>query len=304
MALLTLFVGGLASAEGDGWSNRQNVIRAAMRMAEAVEVFDGHLHAVDAPTALIGAAHHLEETVLIYVSDLEEMPYKAAVAELNHIRQDMELIRREMFRVPKLLGNRRILFSFLDMHEQSRRVHLEIYRQVPAGPGPGPGPGGLKLNGAEYSILGQGALQSTPASVAGTGAIIFRNPLKQDDNNFDLSFALDNGGSLKLVTNANPNLKGGAEMSFRRDGKTLKVMLMNDDLSEEFTEVAADEPLKISVDIHEHGHVIVWVGAGEEQEYTLSAQLSGQRWGLALAGATVTGAKDGPAKDDHGGHDH
>ena len=160
-------------------------------------------------------------------------------------------------------------------------------------------------------MLGQNELKSTEASVSGKGALLFKAPLKEDDNNYDLSFALEENGSLTLSANTNDELKGGANLTFARSGKVLKVQLLagntNDDLSEEFSAVDASAPLRISVDVHGHGHLVVWVGAGGKQEYSFDAKLAGLRWGLSLNKASVTGAVPDKAKDEdeeEDGHEH
>lgn len=291
-------------SESGEWTNRPQVIRVAERLAEDVELFDESLHAVDAPKAVIERTHHFEETVADFASELKAMPYEEATGELSHIREDVEMIRREMYKYPKLMSNFKVVTAFRRMRLTYRELDHEMYAEIP---GPGPGPTALSLNGAEYQVIGQGDLQSTPSSLTGTGVVAFKNPLKQADNNFDLRFSLEEAGTLTLIGSADAQLKGGAEITFERQGKALKVKLSAggqvDDLSEEFTQYSAEGPLHLSVDIHEHGHLVVWVGDGEEQEYSFPAKLAGLQWGLSLNKASVTGAKDDKPKEDHG-HEH
>jgi len=295
-------------SESGEWTNRPQVIRVAERLAEEVELFDESLHAVEAPKAVIERTHHFEETVADFASELKVISYVEATEELSHIREDVEMIRREMYKYPKLMKQVKVSIAFHRMRLTYRELDHEMYVDVP-GPGPGPGPTALSLNGAEYQVLGQGDLKSTATSVTGTGVVVFKNALKQDDNNFDLRFSLEDAGALTLIGSADAQLKGGAEISFAREGKALKVKLSAggqvDDLSEEFTQYNAEGELHISVDIHEHGHLIVWVGEGEEQEYSFTAKLAGLQWGLSLNKASVTGAKDDKAKEEHGEeHEH
>ena len=66
---LFVFAYGMQPALADTDFNRQEVIRAAEKLAEEVEHFDEELHLVNAPSHVIGKIHHFEETVIEFVDE-------------------------------------------------------------------------------------------------------------------------------------------------------------------------------------------------------------------------------------------
>lgn len=161
-----------------------------------------------------------------------------------------------------------------------------------------------KLNGVEYGLLDKAGLTVTPASVTGTGSIIIREPRPADDSNYALAFALQPGGSVKLVTNSDRKLATGVTLTFTRPATgTLKVVLAigseKFDISGDFDSIAVDQPIVLDADVHAHGHAIVWAG-GAENEYAFTTRVAGKLWGLTLDKATVTDARATKAKEQHG----
>lgn len=298
---------------GDNWTNRPQVVRMAEQLNENVEQFDNSLHKLEAPKRIIDLTHRSEETVSAFAEEVRVAPYSQVVMKLDAIRKNIRFLHWELGKYPSLIYNPAVRTSWEHLWICYRKLDHEIFAQIPTEDPVGPGPGAtLKLNGAEYQVMGGGAVKSSESSVAGTGTILFKQALPEEDNNYALEFALEDGGSVTLIADADDSLKGGANLTFLREGKALKVKLVagktNDDLSGDFTTVDASVPLKISVDVHGHGHLIIWVGDGEEQEFAFNAKVAGLRWGLTLDKSTVTAAKPGEAHEEgeegEGGHDH
>lgn len=158
------------------------------------------------------------------------------------------------------------------------------------------------LKGVEFGLLEKGSLVIGPDSVSGTGAVIFREPRSEADNNYALSFSLADQGSLRIVSNSNTRLTSGLNLTFGRKGSELKVNLVVGpekwDLSGDFFTVPADKPLSVQIDVHAHGHTIVWVGS-DEFEYAFKTKLAGNFWGLALDKVTLTDARAAKPKKPH-----
>lgn len=159
------------------------------------------------------------------------------------------------------------------------------------------------LNGAEYGLMDKGSLETTPGSVEGTGSILFRKELPEKDNNFALGFKLSPASSLTLLCGSTINLTDGATLAFeRKNGDVLGVSFRSGtefyDLSQDFSSVTATDALSIDVDMHEHGHIIIWVN-GEEFQYGFSNKWRGKFWGLLLKNTLVTKAVIGKVKKPH-----
>jgi len=134
-ALLTLAAfaaicgGSLAQAEPGGfWANRPNVIRAADVLAEEVEHFDTSLHNISAPQHVIAKVHHFEETVTEFVNEVRAgMSYQEATQEMNHIRQDVGLIRDELYAHPQLLQNPIVNREWRHMRTAYRNLDHQMF---------------------------------------------------------------------------------------------------------------------------------------------------------------------------------
>jgi len=150
------------------------------------------------------------------------------------------------------------------------------------------------INGLEFRQIGDGELTLTDQSVlSGSGKIIFRKTLPED-NNFVLKFNLEVGGTLTLLANADNNLQVVIMLSFTRNSDdTLKVMLKAGadklwDLSEDFEDISAKGQLNLSIDVHPHGHINVWVDG--EESYRVGAfkkQNKNPLFGIELNKATL-----------------
>ncbi len=158
------------------------------------------------------------------------------------------------------------------------------------------------LNGSEYVVLPGSTLNTGVSSIRGTGRIIFRAPLVDPDNNYALKFKLDAQGSLCLVSQTDREMQGGVRLCFTRlDSQVLKVELKAgtqlQDKSADFASVSPLDELSFSIDIHGHGHLVIWNG-DSEHEYPFSG-LKGTLWGVELQNATLTSAVQGAPREKH-----
>lgn len=178
----------------------------------------------------------------------------------------------------------------------------------------------LSLNGAEYVVVTEGTLQNSSSSITGTGSLVFNDPLDAipSKHSFTLSFTLEEGGSVTLVSHATDSLQNGINVLFARNGTTLTVTLTaagsNNDVSSAFTTVDASGTVTLQFDVHndeEPAHLLAWTGDefheedaifnSEEGGSETPGNGSGTYWGLILAKATVETAAVGEAKfhEDH-----
>jgi len=174
--------------------------------------------------------------------------------------------------------------------------------ETTAGPGGGEPTAIPTLSGLQYKVV-SGAVAGDDTSASGTGALVFRNPIPDEDNNYALSVNLPDGGSVTLVANADVSLSSGVEFKLARKGTKLEVALKVEseeyDLSEDFAGVNAAQPFQIAADIHGHGHVIVELGALPELEYAFTTRVPGKFWGLKLDNGSVTSVVRAAAKHEH-----
>lgn len=168
-----------------------------------------------------------------------------------------------------------------------------------------------KLGSYKAKVLaGDETLQFSQEGLEGTGAVVFAEKLSRPEsaNNFILSFELEDGGSLVLVTNSTEKLSSGVSIEFSRaqGSQTLSVIAKAGDdtydMSSFFTDLDPSIPLAISIDIHnDHGpsaHVIFWDENNKRKmivEDMIDGRGLGSQWGLTLSKAKVFGlAKNGP----------
>ncbi|MBY0371945.1 hypothetical protein K2X33_14765 [bacterium] len=160
------------------------------------------------------------------------------------------------------------------------------------------------LNGVEYLPLEGAVLKSGDSLIEGSGKILFRKPLTDEDNNFDLSFKLGQSGSLCLIALSDDSLKTGLNVCFATaQNGALQVTLKDgnspaNDISDKFAATSSGD-LSVSMDVHGHGHLVFWLNGGEEVELPFMSRPTGTLWGLSLSDAAVKSAVQGPAKEAH-----
>jgi hypothetical protein len=164
---------------------------------------------------------------------------------------------------------------------------------------PGSATGSLRLGNAEYVLIEPGTL-APPAGIGGTGALVFNTPLAEKDNNFTLRFRLQPKGSVTLVTNTTSKLEHGVALSFsREENDAVKALLTAGtyqyDMSKELSLNGAGE-LALEIDVHDHGHVIIWQNGGKPEDFTFAMPRSGRFWGVRLDKAFLSTAGVAKAK--------
>ncbi len=127
LAVAVLIAGNSAFAESF-WPNRPNVVRAAQTLADEVEHFDTALHNIHAPDHVIQKVHHFEETVTEFVEIAAHGTYQEAYSEMNHIRQDVQLIRDEMYAHPHLLHNPAVATEWRHVRTSYRNLDHAMFQ--------------------------------------------------------------------------------------------------------------------------------------------------------------------------------
>ena len=159
-----------------------------------------------------------------------------------------------------------------------------------------------RLNGAEYGFIENGTLKATETSVAGTGKILFRDARPHEDSSYLISFSLEDGGSIHLVTNADNKLSSGITLTFARSGAKLSMIVQvgseKYDVSADFAALDATKPQRVDLEVHGHGHVKVYGVGSEMLEYGFRTRVPGRFWGFVLDRATLTEAKADKAKPE------
>ncbi|UXR64289.1 hypothetical protein EZJ49_14570 [Bdellovibrio bacteriovorus] len=142
--------------------------------------------------------------------------------------------------------------------------------------------------------------------------------------NFEISFNLQDGGSLTLHTFTNSQLQSGFKFKFARQGGALLIQAeaqgQIQNWSSLFTDIDATQKLTFTMDVHnnEHpAHVMIWVGAksssmnhtntiynSAEDSLDLNYDSSpgngsGRAWGFELINAQLTNARLSSPQDAH-----
>ncbi len=127
VGLLAFALGVTAVAEPGYWPNRINVQRAAEKLAQEVEYFDTALHEISAPHDVIQVVHHFEETAMEFVEIARRGTYQEAYAEMSHIRQDVQLIRDQLYRYPQLLNYPKVDTEWRHVRTAYRNVDHQMF---------------------------------------------------------------------------------------------------------------------------------------------------------------------------------
>ncbi|MDC4227742.1 MAG: hypothetical protein MPW14_09330 [Candidatus Manganitrophus sp.] len=174
----------------------------------------------------------------------------------------------------------------------------------------------LSLDGAGYVVITPGSLQHNSDNVAGSGSIVFNDPLSgvATKHSYALNFTLADGGSLTLVSHSSNQLANGINIVMTRSGAVLSVLIQaggnQTDASPSFTDVDATQPIGLQIDVHndetdQGAHLLAWTGQSfDEGDAIFNSEDtggspgngSGSFWGLILQNATVNTAEVGDAK--------
>ncbi len=193
---------------------------------------------------------------------------------------------------------------------------------------------------SRLSFASLDSVQGPQHSVEGFGELLFLCPLEQvqSQHSFELSFELEEGGSVTFVSFANGELQHGFEIEWRRQHEELVVQARSGGVEQNwsgpswaprfaeghFASVHASKPLQFTVDIHNWetpAHVLIWQGLRKPQRQTPHQALfnsatdtlelknnypqsspgngQGRFWGLRLDGARITGANFGAPLAGH-----
>lgn len=173
----------------------------------------------------------------------------------------------------------------------------------------------VSLDGAGYVVITPGSLQHNSDNVAGSGSIVFNDPLSGIDtkHSYALSFTIEDGGSLTLGSHATNQLASGVNVVLSRSGSALSVILQAEggqtDVSAAFAGIVdASGPINVQIDVHNDeapAHILAWTGQSfdeadaifnSEEDGDAPGNGSGNFWGLILQNATVNTAEVGDAK--------
>jgi len=134
----------------------------------------------------------------------------------------------------------------------------------------------------------------TPLAASGSGSLVLGSPLTSADGHYQLSFALQAGGSLTLITNADDRLAGGVGMRFSRglrENLTVHVLTGGGewDVSAKFKSLSALGPLSVELDLHSGClHFVAWMGGLKVTGLDIDGPGNGRRWGVILKDASLT----------------
>jgi hypothetical protein len=170
------------------------------------------------------------------------------------------------------------------------------------------------LDGAGYVVITSGTLQHNSTNVSGSGSIVFNDPLPgiASKSSFELSFTIQDGGSLTLGGYSSNQLANGVNVVMSRSGATLSVVLEaegnQNDVSALFTGIDASGTIGVQIDIHNDetpAHILAWNGQdfdeaaaifNSENDGDTPGNGAGSFWGLILEDAVVSTAAAGDAK--------
>ncbi len=162
------------------------------------------------------------------------------------------------------------------------------------------------FGGKTFYLVDAGDLKTSESSIQGSGSLVFAEPLSEisSADAFVLKFALENSGSIELVTHSNSSLGKGVSVALSRSATTLNATLKADTAESEvkaLEDVNAAEDVSLIVDVHndeDPTHILVWKGDSEsfgednalinsEDGLETPGQGSGTVWGIVLKKATL-----------------
>lgn len=167
----------------------------------------------------------------------------------------------------------------------------------------------------EFILKDSTNLSFDGTTLKGSGSAVAKLPADEvaGEKNFQLSFTLDEGGSLELAAFTNESMLKGVGIKFSRTGENLKVELKNNDatldISAAFSEVVASELISVHFDVHNGetpAHIIGWTSATPDPDTSnskfdserdeadfgaFSGKGTGTYWGLILQSSQVTQAE-------------
>lgn len=158
-----------------------------------------------------------------------------------------------------------------------------------------------KLGSLEYGVIG-GNVVTTDGSISGSGTVLFKNPLPEEDNHFALTVTLAAGAKITVATNTDNTLKTGVALTLARSANDKIVAHMitaneNTDVSAVFTDVDSTKAFQVEYEVHPHGHMI-FPTRDPIEEFDFTTRPTGKFWGLMLENATVSAAVISKVQDE------
>lgn len=149
-----------------------------------------------------------------------------------------------------------------------------------------------KIGNLEYGLLDAVGLQSTETAIAGTGTVVFRNPLPEEDNHFSVNTQLQPGGKLTIVTNSDAKLNSGIQLTIARNSNgsiaaEMKTAEETKDLGAFFAHIDSARAFTFDFEVHPHGHLMLMI-AGTTNEVNFVTRPIGKFWGLKLDKSAVS----------------
>lgn len=162
----------------------------------------------------------------------------------------------------------------------------------------------------KYLLLDAGDLNRSETSLQGSGKLAFETPLAgaASKDNFAMSFTLEDGGSLSLISHADTALENGLNIIFSRDAERLNVSLARGSERSEAKQLEGVEgsgSIQLAVDVHNDespAHILIWsadaTSYGEdsalfnsEEDGEAPGQGVSSQWGLSLSRAQISSLK-------------
>lgn len=178
-----------------------------------------------------------------------------------------------------------------------------------------------KIGATSFLLISDSGLSLTDTWIQGSGSALAKDPIGEikSDKNIEISFNLDEGGSVTLSAFGSKKNESGVAFSFLRKDKVLTVIVeaagKNSNISKNFMAFDASNEVSLIVDVHNGespAHLLVWKGGTENPTETNALFNSkkagdgespgngtGTFWGLNLSNAAVKTASIAEAKFDH-----
>lgn len=122
------------------------------------------------------------------------------------------------------------------------------------------------LDGKTYIVSDSGTLTSTPEELTGTGSVIFKEPVGEigSNKNYALTFTVEEGHSLQLLSHSSNKLAGGVFVKLNRDAAKLSLTLSaggKETAPKVLEGIDASAEISLWIDIHnseDPAHILIW----------------------------------------------
>ena len=163
-----------------------------------------------------------------------------------------------------------------------------------------------QISGRTYLVLQNPPVEQNDNLLRGNSSIVFNDPLGEINSakNIDLTFNLEEGQTLQLITHCDNKLTNGVHIVLSRAKNLLKIETVVDGKhspTARLKMVSDSEPIRLFIDVHndeDQTHVLVWdkvekfpsednalFNSGVDGE--TQGKGKGRFWGMILGDATV-----------------